>query len=204
MFRFLTDPVLNRYYQVKDYIQEKKCVFSEEELTEYQSYTFLSKRQIKRVYWLFESLHSEEDPFEIDRNPAVPKEKILQMQAFHVNPFKDRIVKVFCENEDTTRFEEFLEMMSVFCDKAHKSVKAEYAFKIYDFNDDDMICHDDLEELLRRLEGINRFTAIDIEEMIENVMAEGDLDADGFITYKEFKHVIKKCPDFVHSFRMRV
>ena len=49
-----------------------------------------------------------------------------------MNPFNDRIVKVFSSSGtgDMT-FEDFLDMMSVFSDGAPKNVKVEYAFRIY-------------------------------------------------------------------------
>ena len=48
------------------------------------------------------------------------------------NPFRDRIVKVFSSSHDgQMTFEDFLDMMSVFSDNAPKSVKVEYAFRIY-------------------------------------------------------------------------
>ena len=44
-------------------------------------------------------------------------------------------------------FEDFLDMMSVFSDNAPKNVKVEYAFRIYDFDNDDMLSNSDLEEV---------------------------------------------------------
>lgn len=44
-------------------------------------------------------------------------------------------------------FEDFLDMMSVFSDNAPKAVKVEYAFRIYDFDNDDMLSSDDLKEV---------------------------------------------------------
>lgn len=202
MFRNFCAYVVKRYNNVKDMIQEGKCKLSESELEEYQSFTFLSKSQIKRIYWLFHSLDPERTNGEKDSN--APQDLILNMPLLWLNPFKDRIVKVFSSDEEVMHFEEFLEMMSVFSDKADPQVKAEYAFRIYDFGEDGLLDDDDLRELLHRLEGRNRFTAIDIEEIVENIMAEGDIDADGFITFPEFKHLVQKCPDFVHSFRIRI
>ena len=51
---------------------------------------------------------------------------------FQVNPFRDRICRVF-SSDDTgaMTFEDFLDMMSVFSDNAPKNVKVEYAFRIY-------------------------------------------------------------------------
>ena len=49
-----------------------------------------------------------------------------------VNPFKDRICEVFSSTDDgNMTFEDFLDMMSVFSDNAPRSVKVEFAFRIY-------------------------------------------------------------------------
>ena len=49
-----------------------------------------------------------------------------------MNPFKDRICEVFSSSGDgNMTFEDFLDMMSVFSDNAPKTVKVEFAFRIY-------------------------------------------------------------------------
>uniref|UniRef100_A0A4W3J1X1 EF-hand domain-containing protein n=1 Tax=Callorhinchus milii TaxID=7868 RepID=A0A4W3J1X1_CALMI len=49
-----------------------------------------------------------------------------------VNPFRDRICKVFSTNTNGTfSFEDFLEMMSAFSENASLTVKIGYAFRIY-------------------------------------------------------------------------
>lgn len=58
--------------------------------------------------------------------------KILQYPELRVNPFGDRICKVFSSSQDgDCTFEDFLDMMSVFCNAAPKAVKAEHAFRIF-------------------------------------------------------------------------
>ncbi len=58
--------------------------------------------------------------------------KILEYPELRVNPFGDRICKVFSSSNDgDCTFEDFLDMMSVFSEAAPKSVKAEHAFRIF-------------------------------------------------------------------------
>lgn len=58
--------------------------------------------------------------------------KVLNYPELRVNPFGDRICKVFSSSNDgDLTFEDFLDMMSVFSDAAPKSVKAEHAFRIF-------------------------------------------------------------------------
>ena len=57
---------------------------------------------------------------------------LTKVNYFQVNPFKDRILRVFSSSGDgSMTFEDFLDMMSVFSDNAPLSIKIEYAFRIY-------------------------------------------------------------------------
>lgn len=67
-----------------------------------------------------------------NRNAKLPISKILQYPELRVNPFGDRICKVFSSSQDgDCTFEDFLDMMSVFSNAAPKAVKAEHAFRIF-------------------------------------------------------------------------
>lgn len=58
--------------------------------------------------------------------------KVLQYPELRVNPFGDRICKIFSSSNDgDCTFEDFLDMMSVFSDACPKPVKAEHAFRIF-------------------------------------------------------------------------
>jgi Ca2+-binding EF-hand superfamily protein len=67
-----------------------------------------------------------------NKNAKLPLSKILQYPELHVNPFGDRICRIFSSSRDgDCTFEDFLDMMSVFSDEAPKAVKAEHAFRIF-------------------------------------------------------------------------
>lgn len=116
------------------------------------------------------------------------------------NPFADRICQVFSSAGDGSgdcTFEDYLDMMSVFSDSAPKSVKAEHAFRIFDFDGDDMLSKNDLKQVIQRLIGDNnQFSDMDMEQLITNILEEADLDDDGSLSFAEFEHVIDKSSDF--------
>ena len=116
------------------------------------------------------------------------------------NPFADRICHVFSSAGDSTgdcTFEDFLDMMSVFSDQAPKAVKSEHAFRIFDFDGDDMLSKNDLKQVIQRLIGFhNTFSDLDMEQLIQNILDEADLDDDGSLSFAEFEHVIDKSSDF--------
>ena len=67
-----------------------------------------------------------------NKNAKLPMAKVLQYPELRVNPFRDRICKVFSSSNDgDCTFEDFLDMMSVFSESAPKAVKAEHAFRIF-------------------------------------------------------------------------
>jgi calcium and integrin-binding protein 1 len=67
-----------------------------------------------------------------NKNAKLPMSKMLNYPELNVNPFGDRICKVFSSSRDgDCTFEDFLDMMSVFGEAAPKSVKAEHAFRIF-------------------------------------------------------------------------
>lgn len=115
------------------------------------------------------------------------------------NPFADRICQVFSSAGDGSgdiTFEDWLDMMSVFSDQAPKSVKAEHAFRIFDFDGDDMLSKNDLKQVIQRLIGSANFSDLDMEQLIQNILDEADLDDDGSLSFAEFEHVIDKSSDF--------
>nr|XP_051699089.1 calcium and integrin-binding family member 4 isoform X2 [Oryctolagus cuniculus] len=73
-----------------------------------------------------------------------------QRQQSQVNPFRDRICRVFSRN-GVFSFEDVLGLASVFSEQACPSLKIEYAFRIYDFNENGFIDEEDLQRIVLRL-----------------------------------------------------
>jgi len=144
-----------------------------------------------------------------NKNAKITMQKMISgISELSCNPFADRICRVFSsagdESGDCT-FEDYLDMMSVFSDQAPKSVKAEHAFRILDFDGDDMLSKNDLKQVIQRLIGYtNQFSDLDMEQLIQNILDEADLDDDGSLSFAEFEHVIDKSSDFTNSFRIRL
>lgn len=68
------------------------------------------------------------------------------------NPFSDRIFKVFSTQDDRTlSFDEFMNLCSVFSEHSPLSVKSAWAFLIFDFDEDNQITENDLNEMVDRL-----------------------------------------------------
>ncbi|XP_062981436.1 calcium and integrin-binding family member 4 [Elgaria multicarinata webbii] len=113
-----------------------------------------------------------------------------------VNPFRDRICKVFSSDGYFT-FEDIVGMASIFSDLACLSLKIEYAFRIYDFNDDGFIDKEDLQNVIRRLVHENKLSEEGIMSLANQVLEEADLDNDKMLSLAEFEHAMSKSPDFL-------
>ncbi|XP_069128281.1 calcium and integrin-binding family member 2-like [Argopecten irradians] len=182
-----------------------QSVFTEEELDDYQELTYFTKKEILHVYKRFRALDPDKVS-EVNKNVQLNNETILELPELKVNPFKDQITKVFSsDGSGDMTFEDFLDMMSVFSDNAPKNVKVEYAFRIYDFDGDDMLSSRDLKEVVDRLTGEGqKLGDEEMQQLIDNIFEEADLDDDESLSFAEFEHVISKAPDFVNSFRIRL
>ncbi|XP_057350698.1 calcium and integrin-binding family member 2 isoform X2 [Manis pentadactyla] len=159
----------------------KQTIFTEEQLDNYQDCTFFNKKDI------------------LKKSPIVhvPMGLIVQMPELRENPFKERIVESFSEDgEGNLTFNDFVDMFSVLCESAPRELKANYAFKIYDFNTDNFICKEDLELTLARLTKAE----LDEDEVVlvcNKVIEEADLDGDGKLGFADFEDMIAKAPDFL-------
>lgn len=180
-----------------------KSQFTEEELQDYQDLTYFTKKEVLYAHQKFKVLAPEKVGH--NRNAKLPMSKILQYPELRVNPFGDRICKVFSSSQDgDCTFEDFLDMMSVFSDAAPKAVKAEHAFRIFDFDGDDMLGVGDLRQVIDRLTAPQRLNDNDMQQLLQYILDEADLDDDGALSFAEFEHIIEKSSDFSKSFRIRL
>ncbi|XP_046376977.1 calcium and integrin-binding protein 1-like [Haliotis rufescens] len=184
-----------------------QSAFTEQELDDYQTLTYLTKKEILHVYKRFYRLDST--AVDNDKNCKLSQDKVLELPELKVNPFGKRICQVFSsDGQGNMTFEDFLDMMSVFSDNAPKNVKVEYAFRIYDFDEDDMLSSTDLRNVVDHLTSFQndeqKLSDEDMQQLIDNILEEADLDDDDSLSFAEFEHVISKAPDFVNSFRIRL
>jgi len=178
-------------------------MLSQEELEEYEELTYLSQHQILAVLKRFIELAPET----VNASPDVrlPKDVLLKSPDLASNPFRERICMVFSATGDGSMdFDDFLDMMSVFSEHAPKSVKVEYAFRVYDMNDDGRICRKDVRDIVQLLCGDERVWESDkMDKIVGNFFNEADMSDDSELDFPEFENMIAKAPDFVNSFRFR-
>ncbi|KAJ8974921.1 hypothetical protein NQ317_010204 [Molorchus minor] len=111
---------------------------------------------------------------------------------------------LYSSQDGDCTFEDFLDMMSVFSQMAPKSVKAEHAFRIFDFDGDDMLGVADLKQVITKVTGENKLRETEMSWLIQNILEEADLDDDGALSFAEFEHIIDRSSDFLSTFRIRL
>ncbi|XP_020943387.1 calcium and integrin-binding family member 4 isoform X2 [Sus scrofa] len=135
------------------------------------------------------------------KEATLTMDQVSSLPALRVNPFRDRICRVFSHN-DVFCFEDVLGMASVFSEQACPSLKIEYAFRIYDFNENGFIDEEDLQRIILRLLNSNDMSEDLLTDLTSRVLDESDLDNDNMLSFSEFEHAMAKSPDFMNSFRI--
>ncbi|XP_011065188.1 PREDICTED: LOW QUALITY PROTEIN: calcium and integrin-binding protein 1-like [Acromyrmex echinatior] len=121
----------------------KENVISEEALNEYVELTYLNKNEIRQIYKRLDDL--EPGILKQNLHYRFSVEQINKiLPQIHCNPFCDVIYRVFSSKQDGhLSFEDTLDL----------SVRAAWAFEIFDFDGDNQVSLDDLIEMVRRLAG---------------------------------------------------
>ena len=134
---------------------QRQSVFQDEQIEQYSECTFFTRKDILRLYKRFSQLN----PVRINSRIAdvctrLNFEEVQMIPELRVNPFRNRICEVFSTDGYGLNFEDFMDLFSVFSERAPWDLKATYAFRIFDFNKDNAICKNDIEQVLLCLTGM--------------------------------------------------
>eukprot|EP00048_Salpingoeca_helianthica_P022805 m.20458 g.20458 ORF g.20458 m.20458 type:complete len:174 (+) comp7841_c0_seq1:222-743(+) len=169
---------------------------SAEELDELAFCTFLTPGEILHVLKRFVALVPGGGG---DRFSRVPHTTIENIPEFRQNPFASRICAVFSgPNTNSLTFEDFLDCISVFSDGATHAIKAEYAFRIFDFNGDGRLDIDDLSTALQRM---CELPADKATEAAHQILVE---NSGRPLNRSDFIHVASSAPNFAATFCIRL
>uniref|UniRef100_A0A8C4R281 Calcium and integrin binding family member 2 n=1 Tax=Eptatretus burgeri TaxID=7764 RepID=A0A8C4R281_EPTBU len=139
-----------------------------------------------------------------ENDVKLPPQLICNMPELKENPFKQRIAEVFSDDASgNLSFNDFVDMFSVFSEMAPRDLKAFYAFKIYDFNNDDFICKEDLRVTLNKLTR-DELAQEEVTLVCDKVIDEADLDGDEKLSYTDFENMISRAPEFLSTFHIRI
>ncbi|CAH1103571.1 unnamed protein product [Psylliodes chrysocephalus] len=189
----------------------KLVTFTDQQLENYQDCTFFTRKEILRVFKRFREVRPDIVPKQMKKNEAISvriplEDSIEKIPELHENPFKTRICEVFSrDGKGNLSFEDFLDLLSVFSEQAPRDIKVFYAFRIYDFDSDQHIGPEDIDQALLLLtRNTEELTPEDRQQIAEKVIEEADVDGDGKLSYMEFEHVITRAPEFFSTFHIRI
>lgn len=128
--------------------------FSQEKLKTYSECTYFTEEEVNKLYKKFSALNLDRLDGKIgDAQTRISFENVQALPELKQCPFATRICQVFSSSGEGMNFEDFLDAMSVFNHRAPLSLKAAYAFRIFDFNEDSRLCGEDIEKAIRCLTG---------------------------------------------------
>ena len=119
--------------------------------------------------------------------------------------FCSTVLLLYCFISSHPPVNDFSGRFSLHCMQmnAPRSVKVMYAFKVYDFNEDGVICQKDVSNIVQTLCGQRKWGKGELKTIVDNFFKETDMDSNQELDFGEFENMITKAPDFLSSFRFR-
>ncbi|MES1923456.1 Calcineurin subunit B type 1, partial [Bonamia ostreae] len=116
-------------------------------------------------------------------------EDLKSIPKLEKNVLLERVLQIMTSTENFN-FNDFLNIVSVFCKTDNKNEKIEFVFKMYDVNNDGFISNGDLFKSIELMVG-NNLSKKEIQELVDRTIFEADQDKDGKISFTEFQSYIK-------------
>lgn len=177
---------------------KSSTLLQEEDIEELQNETGFSPNQIRRLYCRFSSLDKA-------TKGTLSRTDFMSIPELAINPIGDRIIDAFFMNEDsqerdeeTCNFRQFVRTLAHFrpIDSAtenplnSREKKMQFAFKIYDLDNDGKISKDDLMRVLHMMVGMN-ISDEQLGGIADRAISDADIDKDGAISFEELKRVLE-------------
>lgn len=180
-----------------------KVRLTAEQLDEYAELTYLTKWEVLLILEKISSLVPEQTPF--DLYSRIPNSQIAEVfPQLKFNPFRDQLFAVFSSShDDRCSFEDVLDLFSVMSDRCPQQIKAAWAFRVFDLDNDNMITRDDICSICDRLSKNNQLRDDEKSCIADVVLQEMDLHNNGSLGEFDFIHAISKVTEFHNTFSFR-
>ncbi len=146
---------------------------------EEEQYVF-SKDELRVLYENFIELDK-------DGSGLIEMEEFSSVPELKNNPIVKRVISIFDINQDgKISFYEFILGLSALTDiSLNRMDKLNFAFKIYDHDNDGYISNGDLFKTLKYLTGCS-MNDLQIQQVVDRTIISVDKDYDGKISFEEF------------------
>lgn len=160
-------------------------IITAEDIEEYRMISGFDTQEILKIKKTFMSYTNGEEYMTYNSFTAIP--------SIEVNPLKDRICIVFgIEENRSISFKDFLIGLSCFNSPGNIEQKLKTAFRLQDFDDDNVLNGTDLRIYLSRLCG-NNLSETDMDEIIQNMFQECSSDDKlECINFNDFQRVVSR------------
>jgi len=154
-----------------------------EEVSEMQSVSHFTPKEIKRLYKRFKRLDKDE-------KGSISTEEFLTIPELSMNPLNRRIIAIFDSNKDgQVNFKEFVRSLSAFHPRGDREEKVKFAFQVYDIDGDGFIRPDELFQILKMMVG-NNLTDEQIRKAAQETFSEADRSKKGKLDYDDFSEAL--------------
>lgn len=126
-----------------------------------------------------------------DNSGAIDKDEFLAIPGIKENKLARRVVDIFDENKGgDIDFKEFVTGLSVFSSAGSVDDKLMFLFKIYDMDNDGYISNGELFLVLKMMV-VDSLPEVQLQQLVDRTIMEGDADGDGKLSFAEFKKFIE-------------
>ncbi len=144
---------------------------------------------------------------DVDKSGTLSVQEFLAIPELEHNPLVNRVVHTFdIDKSGEVDFREFVSSLSVFAthesSASGKEQKYKFTFRVYDVDNDGFISNADLYHVLKAMVGSN-LNDIQLQQLVDRTIIQGDKDKDGKLNYEEFKEMIKDGVQQTHSTQSR-
>ena len=136
------------------------------------------------------SLHRRFRYLDKDSSGGISLEEFQSIPDLEHNPLVQRVVSTFDEDaNEEVEFDELVHSLTVFT-QGNVEEKYRFTFKLYDVNNDGYISNGDLFRVLKAMVG-NNLTDVQLQQLVDRTIMQGDLDRDGKLSYDEFVAMVE-------------
>ncbi len=127
-----------------------------------------------------------------DKSGTLEPEELLSVPGLVKNPLVRRVINVLDENKDgKISFEEFVTGLATLSTGSDDQSKVQFAFRVYDFDNDGFISNGDLFQTLKMMVGDN-LSDVQLQQLVDRTIAQSDDDGDGMLSFDEFQKVVQQ------------
>lgn len=153
-------------------------------LTEIRGEHVFTADDVKQLFKKFNKLDT-------DQSGELEPAEFFDVPELSQNPLVKRVISIFDKNKDgKISFLEFINGLASLSTNATAKDKLNFAFSVYDNDQDGYISNGDLFSVQKIMIG-NNLNDVQLQQLVDRTMLRADEDLDGKISFEEFCKMVK-------------